>query len=241
MPPLALDKEPFRVAKPRKAQGGSVRSARRDHQHGCFDHLDCHRGGDYRDGVGGGGWRPAAAGMISMAAGAYLGSRAEEDVRESRDCRAGKGSCRKTRGRAGGASDPVPTGGQHIRRSGCGWRIRSRTTNPCGSARCWRRSWGISPDLGGNPLKDAAVMCVSFGSSAIIPILPFLFLDVGLGGDRLVHRAIADCFVWPLAWSRGGWFRSLRSCRAWRSSGLGAASAGLGYLLGEWLPRLLGF
>ena len=31
---------------------------------------------------------------------------------------------------------------------------------------------GISPDFGGNPLKDAAVMCVSFGASAIIPINP---------------------------------------------------------------------
>ena len=99
---------------------------------------------------------------------------------------------------------------------------------------------GISPDFGGNPLKDAAVMCVSFGASAIIPIIPFLFLAIGpLAIGLSVGLSLSGLFVLGLV--KGRLVRKSPILQGLEILGIGAASAALGYALGELLPRLLGF
>ena len=99
---------------------------------------------------------------------------------------------------------------------------------------------GISPDFGGNPLKDAAVMCVSFGASAIIPIIPFLFLTIGPAAIGLsVGLSLTGLFVLGLA--KGRLVRKSPILQGLEILGIGAASAALGYALGELLPRVLGF
>ena len=99
---------------------------------------------------------------------------------------------------------------------------------------------GISPDLGGNPLKDAAVMCVSFGSAAIIPIIPFLFLSVGWAAiGWSVGLSLGGLFILGLV--KGRLVQKSPILQGLEILGIGAASAALGYGLGEILPRLLGF
>ena len=99
---------------------------------------------------------------------------------------------------------------------------------------------GISPDLGGNPLKDAAVMCVSFGAAAIIPIIPFLFFNVGWAAiGWSIGLSLAGLFGLGLV--KGRLVQKSAILQGLEILGIGAASAALGYGLGEALPRLLGF
>ena len=235
---LALDKEPFRVA-----NLGRLREVVFGAQDGIISTVALTTSVAIAVGTTGtvlvAGLAAAAAGMISMAAGAYLGSRAEEDVREAAI--------------AGQVKDLTEKPEEELaelvilfQREGNTYDEAVRLANQIAdNESLWlstllEKKLGISPDLGGNPFKDAAVMCVSFGSSAIIPILPFLFLGVGwtaIGWS--VGLSLTALFALGLV--KGRLVQKSPILQGLEILGIGAASAGLGYLLGEWLPRLLGF
>ena len=235
---LALDKEPFRVA-----NLGRLREVVFGAQDGIISTVALTTSIAIAVGTTGtvlvAGLAAAAAGMISMAAGAYLGSRAEEDVREA----AIAGQARDL------AEKPEEELAELVilfQREGNTYDEAVRLANQIAdNESLWlstllEKKLGISPDLGGNPLKDAAVMCVSFGSSAIIPIMPFLFLDVGwpaIGWS--VGLSLTALFGLGLA--KGRLVQKSPILQGLEILGIGAASAALGYALGEWLPRLLGF
>ena len=235
---LALDKEPFRVA-----NLGRLREVVFGAQDGIISTVALVTSVAIAVGTTGtvlvAGLAAAAAGMISMAAGAYLGSRAEEDVRQAAI--------------AGQVKDLAEKPEEELaelvilfQREGNTYDESVRLANQIAdNESLWlntllEKKLGISPDLGGNPLKDAAVMCVSFGASAIIPILPFLFLEVGWAAiGWSVGLSLTALFGLGLA--KGRLVRKSPILQGLEILGIGAASAALGYLLGEWLPRLLGF
>lgn len=235
---LALDKEPFRVA-----NLGRLREVVFGAQDGIISTVALTTSVAIAVGTTGtvlvAGLAAAAAGMISMAAGAYLGSRAEEDVREAAI--------------AGQVQDLAEKPEEELaelvilfQREGNTYEEAVHLANQIAeNESLWlstllEKKLGISPDLGGNPWKDAAVMCVSFGSSAIIPIVPFLFLDVGWAAiGWSVGLSLSALFGLGLV--KGRLVQKSPILQGLEILGIGAASAGLGYLLGEWLPKLLGF
>ena len=185
------------------------------------------------------GLAAATAGMISMAAGAYLGSRAEEDVREAM-------IAREMRDLEEKPAEELAELVILFQREGNTYDDAVHLANDIASNETlWlntllEKKLGISPDFGGNPLKDAAVMCVSFGASAIIPIIPFLFLAVGPAAIGLsVGLSLTGLFALGLV--KGRLVRKSPLLQGLEILGIGAASAALGYALGELLPRVLGF
>ena len=235
---LALDKEPFRVA-----NLGRLREVVFGAQDGIISTVALTTSVAIAVGstatVLVAGLAAAAAGTISMAAGAYLGSRAEEDVRQAAV--------------SGQVSDLEERPAEELaelvilfQREGKTYEEAVHLANEISSNETlWlntllEKKLGISPDFGGNPLKDAAVMCVSFGSAAIIPIIPFLFLAVGPTAIGLsVGLSLAGLFALGLA--KGRLVRKSPILQGLEILGIGAASAALGYGLGELLPRVLGF
>lgn len=184
------------------------------------------------------GLTAAAAGMISMAAGAYLGSRAEEDVRAA-------AIARETRDLDEKPAEELAELVILFQREGQTYDAAVRLANGIASnRRLWlntllEKKLGISPHFGGSPLKDAAVMCVSFGGCAVIPIIPYLFLAVGPAAiGWSVGLSLSGLFVLGLI--KGRLVRKAPLLQGLEILGIGAASAALGYILGEILPRALG-
>ena len=235
---LALDKEPFRVA-----NLGRLREVVFGAQDGIISTVALTTSIAIAVGATGtvlvAGLAAAVAGMISMAAGAYLGSRAEEDVRDAAIARQVKDLAEKP-------EEELAELVILFQREGNTYDEAVRLANQIAdNESLWlstllEKKLGISPDLGGNPLKDAAVMCVSFGSSAIVPILPFLFLDVGWAAIGW-SIGLSLTALLGLGLVKGRLVQKSPILQGLEILGIGAASAGLGYLLGEWLPRLLGF
>lgn len=100
------------------------------------------------------------------------------------------------------------------------------------------RELGITPDLALDPRKDAVVMGASFVVGGLIPLVAYVLLrdltaipasigltlvalaGVGVAKARTAHRSVVPSVLEVV--------------------GIGGASGALGYLLGDWLPRLLG-
>ena len=234
---LALDKEPFHVA-----NLGRLREVVFGAQDGIISTVALTTSVAIAVGTTGtvllAGLAAAAAGMISMAAGAYLGSRAEEDVREA-------AIARQVRDLEEKPAEELAELVILFQREGNTYDDAVRLANQIAdNESLWlstllEKKLGISPDLGGNPLKDAAVMCVSFGASAIIPIIPFLFLSVGWAAiGWSVGLSLTALFGLGLV--KGRLVRKSPLLQGLEILGIGAASAALGYGLGEWLPRILG-
>ncbi len=235
---LALDKEPFHVA-----NLGRLREVVFGAQDGIISTVALTTSIAIAVGTTGtvlvAGLAAAAAGMISMGAGAYLGSRAEEDVREA-------AIARQVRDLEEKPEEQLAELVILFQREGNTYDEAVRLANQIADNEAlWlstllEKKLGISPDLGGNPLKDAAVMCVSFGGAAIIPILPFLFLSVGWAAiGWSVGLSLFALFALGLV--KGRLVQKSPILQGLEILGIGAVSAALGYGLGEALPRLLGF
>ena len=235
---LALDKEPFRVA-----NLGRLREVVFGAQDGIISTVALTTSVAIAVGttttVLVAGLAAAAAGMISMAAGAYLGSRAEEDVRQA-------AIARQINDLEERPAEELAELVILFQREGKTYEEAVHLANDISSNETlWlntllEKKLGISPDFGGNPLKDAAVMCVSFGSAAILPIIPFLFLAVGSMAIGLsVGLSLVGLFALGLA--KGRLVRKSPVLQGLEILGIGAVSAALGYGLGELLPRVLGF
>ena len=235
---LALDREPFRIA-----NLGRLREVVFGAQDGIISTLALTTSVAIAVGTTGtvlvAGLAAAAAGMISMGAGAYLGSRAEEDVRET-------AIANQIRELDENPAEQLAELVILFQREGKTYDEAVHLANEISSNETlWlntllEKKLGISPDFGGNPLKDAGVMCVSFGSAAIIPIIPFLFLAVGPMAIGLsVGLSLTGLFALGLA--KGRLVRKSAILQGLEILGIGAISAALGFGLGELLPRVLGF
>ena len=88
------------------------------------------------------------------------------------------------------------------------------------------------------PLQGALVMAVAFGLGALVPLLPYLFLDPtqGLWASLIGTGAVLFAIgVAKSRWTRRGWLRSGIEILL-----LGAFAGVAGYLFGDLLPAILG-
>jgi len=97
---------------------------------------------------------------------------------------------------------------------------------------------GLIVEDGEHALRGALVMGASFGVAALVPILPYLLLPVGLA-------VYASVVCTGLALFAMGVLKSRWTRRHWLQSGaeiflLGAFAGIAGYVFGTFLPGLLG-
>ncbi|MFQ6031009.1 MAG: VIT1/CCC1 transporter family protein, partial [Dehalococcoidia bacterium] len=123
------------------------------------------------------GLAAALAGMISMATGAYLGSRAEQDVQRSEIEREAQELEEKP---AEELAELVVI----FQREGRSYEEATEMANEIAQDKdLWlktlvEKELGISSEETTNPIKDALAMGTSFILAALVPIIPYLFMDV---------------------------------------------------------------
>ncbi len=182
------------------------------------------------------GLAAALAGMISMATGAYLGSRAEQDVRRSEIAREAQEL----------EENPAEELAELVvifQREGKSFEeARALADEISQDKELWlntlvEKELGISAEDTTNPVKDGLVMGTSFVLAALIPIVPYLFLDGGLAIGISVAGALTGLFV--LGMGKGRLVQRSPVLQGLEILGIGAISAGLGFALGEVIPRLV--
>ena len=182
------------------------------------------------------GLAAALAGMISMATGAYLGTRAEQDVRRSEIAREAQEL----------EENPAEELAELVvifQREGKSFEeARSLADDISQDKELWlntlvEKELGISVEDTANPVKDGLVMGASFILAAVIPIIPYLFFDGGLAIGLSVTGALTGLFV--LGMGKGRLVQRSPVLQGLEILGIGAVTAGLGFALGEVIPRLV--
>ena len=182
------------------------------------------------------GLAAALAGMISMASGAYLGSRAEQDVQRAEIEKEAKEL----------EENPAEELAELVviyQREGMSYsEAREMADHISSDKDLWLRTLvekelGISPDVTSNPIKDALTMGGAFIPAAMIPILPYFFLNGGVAMATSVVAALAALFA--LGIGKGRIVQRSPILQGLEILAIGAASTGIGYLLGEGISRLL--
>lgn len=172
-----------------------------------------------------------AAGAISMAAGAYLGTRAEREVL----------SGELERAREAVSDEPYLMQESllnQLAKEGLGREASYRvvkllSASPKALTRtAEQKVYGIGPDLAGNPVLDGVVMGIAFVGGALVPLIPYLVTTsttLGLAGAVAATAAALFAVGFFTGW--------LAESSRWRSGvrflmvALGAAIAG--YALGK--------
>jgi VIT1/CCC1 family predicted Fe2+/Mn2+ transporter/rubrerythrin len=182
------------------------------------------------------GLAAAFAGMVSMATGAFLGSRAELDVQRSE-------IAREARELEDHPAEELAELVFMFQREGHTYAEAQDMANEISMDKdLWLRTLlekelGISMDETTNPTKDALVMGASFIVAAIIPIVPYLFLE----GSAAISVSVTAALLGLLALGAGKG-RLVQKSPLWQGLeilGIGALSAGIGYALGDVIPRLI--
>lgn len=179
----------------------------------------------------------ALAGMVSMAAGSYLGSRAQQDVQtaelamEEREI----------------AEHPAEEMAELIalyRHEGMNYDSAIDMAERISADKeTWlntmaEKELGITPTPLVNPWKDSLTMGVSFIAGAIFPVMIYLFLPAA---TALLPSVILTLVVLFLAGgAKGILLKKPLIVSGLEVAGVGALSGILGYALGNLLPGLLG-
>ena len=181
------------------------------------------------------GLAAALAGMISMATGAYLGSRAEQDVQRAE-------IDREAREMEENPAEEFAELVVILQREGRSFQEASDlATEIAQDKEAWLRTLvekelGISPEETTNPVKDALVMGVSFVVAAMIPIAPYLFLGGATAIVVSIVGALAGLFI--LGMGKGRMVSKSPILQGLEILGIGAVSAAIGFALGDLVPRL---
>ena len=182
------------------------------------------------------GLAAAAAGTISMATGAYLGSRAEQDVQRAEIAREAQEIEEKP---AEELAELVVI----YQREGRSFEEARRMADEIAEDKeLWLRTLvekelGISPDETSNPMKDAAAMGVSFLLAAAVPIIPHILLTGTAAISVSVAGALVALFV--LGSLKGRLVQKSPILQGLEILGIGAVSAAIGFALGDGIPRLI--
>ena len=178
----------------------------------------------------------ALAGMVSMATGAYLGSRAEQDVqtaeiaKEARELEEHPGEelaeLVVLYQREGLSFSEAQGVAEHIAADKDLW-LQTLV----------EKELGISPSITSNPFKDALAMAAAFIVGAMVPILPHFFIE----GKVAIGASIAATLVglFALGMGKGRLVQKSPILQGVEVLLVGAAAAGLGIALGEGIPRLV--
>ena len=96
---------------------------------------------------------------------------------------------------------------------------------------------GISMDETTNPLKDAMAMAAAFIFAALLPIIPYLFLEGRLAIAISVLTALTGLFI--LGVGKGRLVNKSPLLQGLEILGIGVVSAAIGFALGDVIPRLV--
>ena len=182
------------------------------------------------------GLAAALPGMLSMATGAWLGSRAEQDVQRAEIAREAQEL----------EENPAEELAELVvlyQREGKTYQeARHMADDIAQDKELWLRTLvekelGISPDETTNPTKDALTMGVAFILAAIIPILPHFFLEGGSAIGVSIAAALTGLFI--LGVGKGRLVQRSPLLQGLEILLVGAMSAGVGFGLGDLIPRLI--
>ena len=181
------------------------------------------------------GLAAALAGMVSMASGTYLGSKAEKEVfqaeieHEARELE----------------ENPAEEMAELVflyHQQGMSYHeAREMAEHIASDKDLWLRTLvekelGIDPDLVTNPVKDAITMGATYIVAALIPIIPFFFMGGNVAIGVAGAAALSSLFI--LGTAKGRRVQRSPILQGLELLVIGAAVAGLGFLLGELIPRL---
>ena len=96
---------------------------------------------------------------------------------------------------------------------------------------------GITYDATTSPMRDALAMGSSFILAAMVPIIPHMFLDGDLAIAVSIAAALAGLFV--LGVGKGRLVQKSPLLQGLEILGIGVVSAGIGFALGDVIPRLV--
>lgn len=182
------------------------------------------------------GLAAAAAGMISMAAGAYMGSRAEQDVRQAE-------IAREARELEENPAEELAELVVILQREGRTYAEANALADEIVQDKdLWlktlvEKELGMSMEETTNPRKDALVMGLSFIVAALVPIAPYLFLQDGRAIGVSIAGALLGLFV--LGMGKGRLVSKSPLLQGLEILVIGAISAGIGFALGDLIPRLI--
>ena len=181
------------------------------------------------------GLAAALAGMLSMATGAYLGSRAEQDVQRAEIAREALELEEKPEEEFAELVVIFQREGKTYEEA------RQLADEIAQDKELWlntliEKELGISPEDTTNPIKDALVMGTSFILAAVIPIIPYLIWSGPTAIGVSVAAALVGLFL--LGMSKGRLVQRSPILQGLEILLIGAVSAGIGFLLGEGIPRL---
>ena len=182
------------------------------------------------------GLAAALAGMISMATGAYLGSRAEQDVQRSE-------IAREARELEENPAEELAELVVIFQREGKTFaEAQSLAEDISQDKDLWlntlvEKELGISTEETTNPIKDGLVMGASFIIAALIPILPYLFFKGTAAISISIIGALTGLFV--LGMGKGRLVQRSPLLQGLEILAIGAVSAGLGFVLGDLIPRVI--
>ena len=182
------------------------------------------------------GLAAAFAGMISMSTGTFLGSRAEQDLQRSEIEKEAKEL----------EEHPAEELAELVslyQREGMSFREAQELAEHIASDRdLWLRTLvekelGISPDITSNPIKDALTMGLAFIIAAMIPILPYFFLDRAPAIPVSIGLALAGLFA--LGVGKGRLVQKSPLLQGLEILAIGSVAAGIAFLIGEGIPRIV--
>jgi vacuolar iron transporter family protein len=173
-----------------------------------------------------------AAGALSMAAGAYLGTRAEIEVISSEMRRARNQAHSQPYIVQEGLLDALASEG--LSRDASYRVVRLLSSSPQALySTAEEKIYGLTGGSFGNPVVDGLLMGIAFLVGALVPLLPFVLVSSiriglisGLGTTALVLFAVGYTVEGRLAERRNPWMAGVR----FLAIALGAAA--LGYLIG---------
>jgi VIT1/CCC1 family predicted Fe2+/Mn2+ transporter/rubrerythrin len=178
----------------------------------------------------------ALAGMISMATGAYLGSRAEQDVWRAE-------IAREAEELEANPAEELAELTVIFQREGKTYEEARRLADQISEDKdLWLRTLvekelGISPDTTASPVKDASAMGLSFILAALVPIVPHMVLDGGAAIAVSVAASLVSLFA--LGMGKGRLVRKSPVLQGLEILGIGVVSAAIGFGLGDTIPRLV--
>jgi len=182
------------------------------------------------------GLAAALPGMLSMATGAFLGSRAEQDVQRAEIAREAQEL----------EDNPAEELAELVvlyQREGKTYQeARHLADEIAQDKELWLRTLvekelGISPDETSSPVKDALTMGIAFILAAIIPIFPHFFLEGGVAISISIAAALTGLFI--LGVGKGRLVQRSPLLQGLEILTIGAISAGIGFGLGDLIPRLI--
>ncbi len=178
----------------------------------------------------------ALAGMISMATGTYLGSKAEKEVFQAEIEKEAKEL----------EENPAEEMAELVflyHQQGMTYHeAREMAEHIASDKELWLRTLvekelGIDPDLVSNPLKDALTMGATFIVAAMVPIIPYFFMGGNLAIGVSAGAALAGLFV--LGTAKGRLVKKSPLLQGLEILAIGTVAAGIGWLLGEVIPGII--